>query len=197
MRKRFTADCCQRVVAWLLIGWLGLCLPLSLSAAEEGYFSVRDARTELRDGVYLLDANIDFDLSGEALDALHSGLPLVIKIEIKVEREREWLWKETVAEVRQRYRLQFHALSDRYVVHNLNTDARSSFAELEDALYTIGAVRAFPMLDRRLLDPEAEYIASLRATLDVEELPTPMRLWAYVSEQWRLDSEWYQWSLLP
>lgn len=200
MHARLSARRCSltviRPITWLMVGWLCLSAPFAVSA-EQGYFSVRDAHTTLKDGVYRLDANIDFRFSDEALSALHSGLPFVINIEVKVDRPRDYLWADTVAALRQRYRIQFHALSDRYVVHNLNTDTRHSYVALEDALLAFGTLRDFPMLDRRLLDLDQTYRAGLRATLDIEALPTPMRLWAYVSEQWQLDSEWYQWPLLP
>lgn len=189
---------CHRPRAWLwLIGWVWLCSASLLQAEESGYFVVRDVRSSLDQGVYLLDANIDFRFSEAALGALHSGLPLVLRIEIRVEDNRRWLWNEAVAVVNQLYRLQFHALSDRYLVHNLNTDTRQSYTTLADALYAVGFVRNFPVLDARLLDPGKTYFGRLRATLDVEELPTPMRLWAYVSDQWRLTSEWYRWQLSP
>lgn len=187
----------RRTTAWLLlIGWLGCWLPC-IALADDAYFSVRDARTQLKDGVYLLDANVDYHFSDAAMEALQNGIPLVLEIEIKVGRQRDWLWTDTVAELSQRHRLQFHALSDRYVVHNLNTDQRQSFAALDDALYVLGVLRGFPMLDQRLLESGTDYQIGLRATLVVEELPTPMRLWAYVSEQWRLDSAWYRWRLQP
>lgn len=196
MRQGYVAVHCQRTSAWLLlVGWICLCLPGAVFA--EGYFTVRDARTQLKDGVYLLDANIDFHFSDASMEALQNGIPLVLEVQIKVERERKWLWAETVASLSQRYRLQFHALSDRYVVHNLNTDQRQSFTTLDDALYALGAVREFPMLDHRLLHEDSNYTVNLRAALVVEELPTPMRLWAYVADQWRLDSPWYTWQLQP
>lgn len=188
---------CRSTTAWLLLaGWAWLWSPAAALAAEN-YFNVRDAHAELRDDVYLLDADIEFRLSEASLEALQNGIPLVLEIEIKVERLREWLWSDTVATLSQRHRLQFHALSDRYVVHNLNTDMRQSFARLEGALETLGVLREFPMLDRRLLKADAAYQVKLRAGLVVEELPTPIRLWAYVSDQWHLDSAWYTWPLQP
>jgi hypothetical protein len=188
---------CRSATAWLLLaGWAWLWLPAAAFAAEN-YFNVRDAHAELRDDVYLLDADIEFRLSEASLEALQNGIPLVLEIEIKVDRLREWLWSDTVATLSQRHRLQFHALSDRYVVHNLNTDMRQSFARLESALETLGVLREFPMLDRRLLKADAAYQVKLRAGLVVEELPTPIRLWAYASDQWRLDSAWYTWQLQP
>ena len=187
---------CHRTAWLLLASWVWLCLPAMVSAKAD-YFTIRSASTQLNEGVYLLDASIDFHFSEAALEALHNGIPLVLEVQIKVERSREWLWTETIAALSQRYRLQYHALSERYVVHNLNTDLRQSFGRLEDALYILGEVRDFPMLDRRLLQEGSRYTAGLRATLVVEALPTPIRLWAYVADQWRLDSAWYRWQLQP
>lgn len=182
---------------WLLLAcWVWSWLPAAASAAE-GMFTVRDAHAELHDEVYLLDADIEFRFSEASQEALQNGIPLVLEIEIEVERLREWLWPETVATLSQRHRLQFHALADRYVVHNLNTDQRQSFARLETALEILGTLRQFPMLDRRLLRADAAYRVKLRAGLVIEELPTPIRLWAYASDQWRLDSDWYTWPLQP
>jgi len=36
----------------------------------------------------------------------------------------------------------------------------------------------------------------LRCSLDIESLPTPVRLLAYVSSAWDMDNEWYQWPLV-
>lgn len=188
---------CRRTTVWLLLaGWAWLWLPAPALAAD-GYFQVRDARAQLRDDVYMLDADIELRFSEASLEALQNGIPLVLEVEIKVEKPREWLWPETVASLSQRHRLQYHALSDRYVVHNLNTDLRQSFARLDNALDALGTLREFPMLDRRLLESDVHYRIKLRAGLVVEELPTPIRLWAYASDQWRLGSDWYTWQLQP
>jgi hypothetical protein len=196
MRQRWVADNrSQRISVWLLlIGWMSL---PGILQAKETYFTVSDASTRLSNGVYLLDASIDFRFSDAAMEALLNGIPLVLEVQIKVERSREWLWTKTIAALSQRYRLQYHALSERFVVHFLNTDLRQSFAGLDDALLALGEVHEFPMLDRRLLQDGDQYTAGLRATLVVEELPTPIRLWAYAAEQWRLDSPWYSWQLQP
>lgn len=187
--------------AWLLLtGWFWLWLPTGLATADsedstQAGFVVREANARLRDGVYLLDANVGFRFSTAVLDALDNGIPLGLEIQIKVERRRAWTWDDTVASLSQRYILQYHALSDRYVVHNLNTGQRQSYTALDEALFMLGQIREFPMLDQRLLESDGDYRASVRAALMIEELPTPMRLWAYASDQWRLDSAWYSWPL--
>ena len=167
------------------------------SAEEDQFFKVKKAETELVDDVFRLNANIDFHLSKEAKEALQSGVPLVLEIQIQVLRERPWIWNALVAKLTQRYRVHYHALSQRYLVKNLNTGVQSSFRTLDGVLLVIGTLKDFPMLDKNILESAQSYIGKLRADLDIEALPTPIRLWAYSSPKWRLGSGWYQWQLQP
>src|SRR5215467_830927 len=58
--------------------------PQALKVEEDpGYFAVREARTELQDGVYYLDARIEYRLSSDARRALQSGVPLTIRVEVE------------------------------------------------------------------------------------------------------------------
>lgn len=104
---------------------------------------------------------------------------------------------EKIAAIEQRYQLSYRALSRQYLIKNINTGVQSSFPTLQAALDTLGAVVNFPMLDGQLIDPGEAYTAQLRARLDIEELPVPMRVLAYIYPGWRLKSEWYSWSLRP
>lgn len=167
------------------------------SAEEDQFFKVRKAETALVDDVFRLNANIDFHLSKEAKEALQSGVPLVLEIQIQVLRERPWVWNALVAKLTQRYRVHYHALSQRYLVKNLNTGVQSSYRTLDGVLLVIGTLKDFPMLDKHILESAQSYIGKLRADLDIEALPTPIRLWAYSSPKWRLGSGWYEWQLQP
>jgi len=167
------------------------------SAEEDQFFKVRKAETALVEDVFRLNANIDFHLSKEAKEALQSGVPLVLEIQIQVLRERPWVWNALVAKLTQRYRVHYHALSQRYLVKNLNTGVQSSFRTLDGVLLVIGTLKDFPMLDKHILESAQSYIGKLRADLDIEALPTPIRLWAYSSPKWRLGSGWYEWQLQP
>ena len=40
-----------------------------------------------------------------------------------------------------------------------------------------------------------EYTLAIRAKLDIEALPAPLRPVAYVSPSWRMSSGWYEWNL--
>ena len=154
-----------------------------------------DVRTYLADGVYHLDARIAYRLSDEALEALHRGVPLTLVLDIEVWRKRKYWLNVKVAELEQRYELSYHALSDQYIAVNLNTGIRSNFTSLATALTELGTVSELPVLDRQVLDPNENYAVRIRARLDLDALPTPLRVMAYVWPAWHLSSDWYQWPL--
>lgn len=159
------------------------------------HFVVERANTYLADEVYVLSARISYHFNPDVLEALESGVPLTIRLDIEIARQREWLWDETLTALEQRYQLQYHALTQQYLVKNLNSGIQYNYPSLQGSLDALGEISELPLLDKRLLDPAAQYAARLRADLDVESLPGPLRLLAYVSPQWRAQSEWYTWPL--
>ncbi len=173
--------------------WLGLLLILMsvapLSRAAE--FKIEHARARLSQGIYLVNANIRYNLTEPVEKALRNSVPLTFVLTMEVRRPWLWWWDETVASLDQRYRLQYHALARQFVVTNLNNDALQSFPTLDAALDFIGKIRRFPLLDRSLLDSTEHYRLWLRASLDIEALPAPLRPVAYLSSAWRLGSDWY------
>ncbi len=180
-------------VATLLLA--GALLAAPPAVADEGAFVVQRADTRLDGGVYRLDASIDYRFSSAVLEALQNGVPVTIEIQIEVTRSR-WYWlNEDVAELSQFYLLQFHALSRQYLLTSLNSGAQRSFSSLYSALEVMGRIRDLPILDKKLLKPDTQYAVRLRARLDIESLPSPLRPLAYLSDQWRLVSDWYEWFL--
>ena len=175
----------------LLAGMMG---GASALAADEG-FAINNVHSGNVDGVIRVDADIDYTLSPDLRDALHNGVDLVIEMQLRVQRLRGWWVDEDVAALSQRYRLGYYALSRLYVVHNLNTGVQTTYPSLASALYAVGVVRDFPLIDAALLQPDERYEAGLRAHLAVDQLPLPLRVRAYVSGGWRLESDWYRWSL--
>ena len=158
-------------------------------------FDVIGASTRLEGGVYRLSAQIEYGLSEPALDALQNGVPLTIELLMEVRRRRSWVWDETVFSLAQRFRLEYHALSRQYLVHNLNSGERRNFSTRPAALRFMGGIHEFPLLDRSLLAADQRYEGALQARLDLDTLPAPLRLFAYLSEDWKLISEWYTWPL--
>jgi hypothetical protein len=168
----------------------------SLSAQADG-FQVRSVATELKDKVYLLNARIDYRLSNEVVEALQNGVPLIILLDIEVKRERHWWFDKTIAELQQGYLILYHALSETYIVNNLNSGAQKNFTSMNAALRSLGHIEDLPIIDTHLVKPDAKHYVELKTYLDIESLPAPMRPIAYLSPKWRLETDWYQWPLQP
>ena len=162
---------------------------------DPGRFEVRSASVELEGGVYLLTARVEFRLSTEARDALQAGVPLNIRLDVEVIHTRRLWFNNTAASLRQRFQLEYHALSERYIVMNVNSGQQESFGSLFGALNFLGRVDKLPLLDASLLEDSREYRLRMRAFLDVEKFPGPLRLLAFWRRDWSLASDWYQWPL--
>lgn len=162
---------------------------------REGYFEVRSAETELRNGVHMLDARLQLVLSSEALDALNNSVPLTIELQMQVIRVRRFYMDALDAELAVRFELEYRPLNQRYVVRNLNSGEQNTFATLYSALNSLGRIDALPVVDDAVLEPDARYRMRLKALLSTQQYPAPLRMLFFWRDQWQLQSEWFEWRL--
>ena len=160
-------------------------------------FKILSAETTLKNHVYHLEANMELNFSDDALDALRSGVPLIVLVNIEVLDDRSWWWDETIAELEQGYLLLYHALSEKYIIHNLNSGSQQNYNSLNTALSSLSRIRDFPLIDKNLIEDIDDAYVRVRTYLDIESLPAPMRPIAYISSQWQLESDWFSWPLKP
>jgi hypothetical protein len=179
------------IIAMTLSVWAALYAGM---AAAQTRFEVRSAYVEPYEGVYQLNATVDFDLPEGARDALRDGVPLTLHLEIVVKRQRNYWLDETVATLEQNYEVVYHALSERYLVRNLNSGEQASFATLESALDALRVVGNLPILDQALVIRDARHEISVRASIDVHTMPDALRFVLFWKDDWRQRTEWYTWS---
>jgi len=169
--------------------------PILAAQSERGSFEVVEASHQLIDGVYFIDARIELNLPAETVNALRSRLPLTIRIEFEfLNRLRLW-WDNTAQLKTLRFQLSYHPLTDRYVVWNLNTNDREDFVTLAAALEFIGRLDDVEIVAAAELDQDRRYDVRVRAVLDKDDLPGPLRLLAFWRRDWSLASDWLQWRL--
>jgi hypothetical protein len=185
-----------RAHAILLAGWLlallSFCAPTAW--AQQPRFDIRSAYVEPSDGVYQLNATLELAVPEPARRAIDEGVPLTLDLTIVVRRARRYWLDETVAELVQRYEVIHHALSERYLLRNLNSGEQTSFATLDAALDALRVISNLPILDRSLVVPERRHEISLRAVLDVPTMPDALRFVLFWRDDWRQVSDWYTWS---
>ncbi|MBE9562574.1 MAG: DUF4390 domain-containing protein [Proteobacteria bacterium] len=178
---------------------LGIIFLIAL-LANPGFteFSINYAETSLIDGIYVLDAELNFHLTEVAIEALQNGVSLPLVFTTVIERNRWYLWNKTVVTIKQPYELKYYALSRQYGLKNLTTDTQENFAYLEAAIDYLNKVKDLPLLgQQKLTDSPDEYWVYLQIHLDIESLPVPLRPIAHLSSQWRLSSSWYSCPLQP
>ena len=186
----------------ILVNLLSLILlfsALSVSAQmrpnHEGYFDVRSATTILDQKNYLLDARLQLFLSDEALNALNSGVPLTIELNIEIIRSRRFLPDAKEDELQFQYELEYRPLSQRYIVKDVQGGTQDSYATLFSALNKLGKVQDLILTQNSSLDPQANYRFRLQALLSTKQYSAPLRMLFFWRNQWDLKSEWFEWQL--
>ena len=182
---------------------------VAAQAEDEGRFEALEAKEELIDGVYHVSALLYLRLPSDATRALQSTLPLTIRIEVQF-LNRLWFWWDNAEFERiVRYRLTYNSVADRYVVDieppegdekgkfygTGDEPMRQTFPTVAAALEHIGRVDRLAVVEASELDRNLRYDIRIRAALDHDELPGPLRLLAFWRKDWSISSEWESWRL--
>lgn len=170
---------------------LGLLL---FCAAARADFGVTLVQSEILEDSVRFTAVVDASLNHRVEEALNKGIPIEILVDVALDRHRRFLWDSEVKTWELRRRIQFHALSEQYVVQGFGGGSEG-FYSLEGALKYLGAFKDITLVVSQELEPDAEYRIRLRARLDIESLPAPLRPVAYASTAWRLSSGWKEWKV--
>lgn len=137
--------------------------------------------------LYLLDADLAFNLSPVAKEAMQKGIAMHWTVLIKVQKKGK-LWNTTVKEIKQQYRVKNHAILNLYSVDYQNkTEMFSSFNAL---LSTISKIRQLLLIEKKHIDKSADYLVAIKILFDHEKLPIPLRPLSYFDQQWALSSGW-------
>jgi len=163
----------------------------------EGRFEVRSADLQTKDGVYHLNAHLDLPVSDAVRRGLAEGVPLTLELDLDIERVRQLLPNSRVAELTQRYHLQYNAVSARYILRNDNSGQQESLNSIDAAIERLSEVRGLPVLDNALLSPGRRYEASVRAKADYGSVPFSLRVVMFWVNDWHRESDWYTWTLQP
>lgn len=173
--------------------WLLFALP---AAAD---FKVTDVQPRFDNGALVLNGSIDLALTTKVEEALSKGIQLDVVIDVRLYRLRWFVWHQGAGSWTIRRRIGYHALSGQYLVSTVeeSTDVKESHSSMQEALRALGALTDLRLTLPDATSPGSEYSVEVRANLDIEALPSPLRPVAYTSLAWRLNSGWSLWKLAP
>jgi hypothetical protein len=180
-------------INWVLVL---LCLYLLLpTQVYAGEFGANIINTNLiqEDGWYKLNADIDFNLSPLAEDALQHSISLVWNVHFELYQQRAYFWDKKVLDYSLTFRVRYHALLKMFQVKNVTNGEVRRFFSQASALKAMGEIRNLKIVQQdKILKPENSY-AALKIQFDREALPLPLRPVSYFGSQWQLSSDWLQW----
>lgn len=185
-----------RLIAGAVLS-VSLCAGAARADGLEGRFEIRSADLDLRDGVYHLNARVDLPVSEAVRRGLAEGVPLGLELDLDIERVRQLLPNSRVAELTQRYHLQYNAVSARYILRNDNSGQQESVGTVDAALEQLSEIHGLPVLDKSLIASDRRYEASVRAKVDYGSVPFSLRVLMFWVNEWHRESDWYTWTLQP
>ncbi|HYM28503.1 MAG TPA: DUF4390 domain-containing protein [Steroidobacteraceae bacterium] len=178
------------VACLLALGAFGL----AFADALDGILEVHSAYVNIDKGVFMLHARVEYPVSPVIRSALRDGVTLTFDLEARVDRDRRFWLNANIVDLTLRRELNYHAVSDRYVVKDTKSGDQVSFPTLDEALDYLGRVDAWPILVEPQLDG-GNYTISVRAGVRRGHLPTSLRAILFWTDDWARVSEWYSWSL--
>lgn len=181
----------RRVFTVLLLAWLSMAVAAPALKFDQVTITLGE------DNRIFLDAQVNYDLNPTTLEALENGVPLTFETHIQMRELDAWVWSPDVVEFRLRSVLRYRPLSGLYEVLLVGLDDKQVFATRASALRHMGRIHNLALVDRASLDLNTEYLVRLRSYLDVEALPLPMRPLAYLSSDWSIEAEPWEWQLRP
>lgn len=161
--------------------------------AQTPRVEIKDVVINRDDGHYQLSANIVYNLSSKARNALQKGISLYWDVSVKVAQSRNWMWDKTIFSYSTRLRIQYQALFNAYRVTRIENNESESYSNLQAALTDMGLIKDLMLVKQSEMDPDENYYAGIKVDFDREALPLPLRPESYVNSQWYLSSDWMLW----
>jgi len=128
-------------------------------------------------------------LSSEVKEALDNGITLTFNCELKTEK-KIWLLSLPQNQAKYNFTLTHHSLSNRYLVHYLDTQPPKNFGSSGEATEFISeqSIKLLTQYSNQQSD------ARMRLSLNKFKLLGPMRLNAFIAKEWDIDTGWTSWS---
>jgi len=151
------------------------------------------ASLESEEQGYLFNADIKFELSPTAIEAIEHSVSLFWMVQLELYQPRSLFWDKKILDYSIRYRFRFHALLNMYQVENMTTGGVRRFFSLPVALKAMGSIRDEKITAKHEVNQSKSLRVTLQVKFDREALPLPIRPIAYFDSQWDLSSQILEW----
>jgi hypothetical protein len=187
---RVTRRLFHLLACWLLTTLLALTFaPLPARAAEG--VDITRASLENSDEGYKLVISFAFELNRGLEDAIMRGIPLYFTTEVELSRPRWYWFDEKAVSTSQTVRISYDVLTRQYRAA-ISGGLQQSFSTLDDALSLVKRPGRWLIAEKGVLKRGETYDLAVRMGLDMARLPKPFQVNALNNSDWRLSSDWKQ-----
>lgn len=180
-----------------LFALLLLAATTPLRASED--IELSSLSVDTRGGLFELSMRASIPADDEVRAALAAGATINLRLQAVVDEQHRYWFDERVVDLKLERALSWNALSQRYVLRydpkETGPDQQQTFATLEEALVTAGAVENWPVVAESRLQPDAAYRISARASLRRGSMPNTLRELTFWTRYWNHRSEWKSWAV--
>ena len=174
---------------------LGVTLVIALfCVSASADLSVLSGRSYTTADMVKTKTTLFLDLGSEPTKALVNGIPLTINLNVLLIKESAWPWRINAAEGQYPFRIQYHALSNRYTLLQPVAGEFQAFTSLYEMLSSIRQVTLQEQIPTGVNQTDPISI-QVQLKLDRDLLPGPLKLAALFLPSWQLDSGWQQWQV--
>lgn len=146
-----------------------------------------------KENFYKIAVEATIEMSSNQVEMLENGIPLTFSYIFVVEEKVGLVWLERKNENKNYdFTISYNALTQQYIVKTLWNKKYENFPTLTMALGYISEPKNLNIniTDRKI---DGLYRGGVRLRLDINALPTPLRIPAYTSKDWNLDTGWKYW----
>lgn len=146
---------------------------------------------------YKIAIEATIKMSEEQVEILKNGISLTFSYTFVIEEKVGVAWLEGDNEPKTyNYTVSYNALTQQYVVNSHRHKKYENFPTLSLALAYVAEPKNMniEIVNRH---QNRVYRGGVRLKLDINELPTPLRVPAYLSKEWNLDTGWKYWEFAP
>jgi len=176
---------------WMLASFLLLQVSVPSIAAEG--IEILQAHLENAEDGYRLSATYNFDLNYNLEEALTRGIPLHFTTDVEMYRPRWYWFDETTLNASRTIRIDYNVLTRQYRGGVLGS-VQQSFATFDDAMSLVRRPNRWLVAERGTLKIGNLYNVSVRMRLNLEYLAKPFQVNALNNSNWRLSSDWHNFS---
>lgn len=154
---------------------------------------------DYRDSQHLkIDSNSRITLSERVLNAIDHEVLINFKIQLQLTEANRIMgvpYQRTRKDLEYHVQLFAYGVNRQYMLYNSRNSQMQTFRQLEPALETLSTLKGFEIAELSELHPKQKYTLRMRISLDRWKLPAPLLLEALFSQDWKLDSGWFEVSL--